>query len=185
MAEVNITPHRWSRREYDRMVESGVFAPGARLELLDGEIVDMTPQGSAHATVTQLVEEALRAAFGPGFSVRVQMPLAIDDSSEPEPDVAVVKGSPRDYLQDHPDSAMLVVEVADSTLSHDRERKKHVYARNAIPEYWIVDVGAGRVEVYRYPAGDDYASKATCTRGDRIQPLAARGVAVAVGDILP
>src|SRR5437867_4329816 len=93
---------RWTRQEYDRMVEAGVLAPGERAELIDGEVLAMTPQGSLHATAVRLAEEALRAAFGAGYDIRVQMPLALDPSSEPEPDVAVVRGSPRDYRDAHP-----------------------------------------------------------------------------------
>jgi Uma2 family endonuclease len=91
--------HRWSRNEYDRMVETGVFSPEARLELLDGEIVEMSPQKSLHASAVDLVEEVLRGGFGEGFYVRGQKPLTLDDYSEPEPDVAVVKGTIRDYAK--------------------------------------------------------------------------------------
>ena len=105
------------------MVEAGVLAPGERAELIDGEVLAMTPQGSLHATAVVLVEEALRAAFAAGYVIRVQMPLALDPSSEPEPDVAVVRGSPRDYRDAHPTSALLVVEVANATLGYDRDQK--------------------------------------------------------------
>jgi Uma2 family endonuclease len=185
MAEPTVTLHHWTRAEYDRMVEAAVFQPEARLELVEGEIVNMTPQGSFHSTITQLLNEALRDVFGKGFTVRVQMPLAVDDHSEPEPDIAVVKGAPRDYLNAHPLTALLVVEVADTTLGFDRIRKKRVYARNGIRDYWVVDVKAERLEVYRDPLGDDYASKATYGRGDRIQPLAVPGSYLEVTDLLP
>src|SRR2546427_8189165 len=85
---------RWTRQEYDRMVEAGVLAPGERAELIDGEVLAMTPQGSLHATAVVLVEEALRAAFAAGDVIRVQMPLALDPSSEPQPDVAGARGAP-------------------------------------------------------------------------------------------
>src|SRR2546427_3694659 len=112
---------RWTRQEYDRMVEAGVLAPGERAELIDGEVLAMTPQGSLHATAVVLVEEALRAAFATGYVIRAQMPLALDPSSEP--DVAVVRGSPRDYRGAHPTSALLVVEGAEATLGYDRDPK--------------------------------------------------------------
>jgi len=116
MSEPMHTLHRWTRAKYDRMVETGVFQPEARLELLDGEIIEMSPQKSPHATAVNLIAEALRGGFGTGFYVRGQMPLTLDDNSEPEPDVAVIKGNIRDYADHHPSSAVLIVEVADTTL---------------------------------------------------------------------
>ncbi|MGH7164603.1 MAG: Uma2 family endonuclease, partial [Nitrospiraceae bacterium] len=140
---------RWTRQEYDRLVVEGFFHPEERLELMEGEIVRMTPQGSLHATAIRLVEEALRAAFGTGFDVRVQMPLALTDDSEPEPDVAVVTGNPRDYRDTHPSAAVLIVEVADATVPYDRERKRALYARVGIADYWIVNLLDRRLEVFR------------------------------------
>ena len=99
----------------------------------------MTPQGSRHATGVDLVADSLRHAFRTGFHVRMQLPLAIDDYSEPEPDVAVVKGQIRNYRDAHPTSSLLVVEVSDDSLRHDRTVKQRLYARCGIPEYWILD----------------------------------------------
>ncbi|MGI9334733.1 MAG: Uma2 family endonuclease, partial [Gammaproteobacteria bacterium] len=125
-----IQRHTWSREEYERMVTAGVFHAEARLELIDGEIVNMVPQGSPHATAVLLLDNELRNICEGGFHVRVQMPLALDDSSEPEPDLAIVSGNPRDYSRAHPGSAALVVEISDTTLSYDRNTKKRLYARN-------------------------------------------------------
>jgi Uma2 family endonuclease len=183
---------RWSRSEYDRMVEAGVFAPGERAELIDGEVVAVTPQGSLHAAAVGLAEQALRAAFGPAHHVRVQMPLALDPSSEPEPDVAVVAGSPRDYRDAHPASALLVVEVADTTLAHDRERKGSLYARAGVAEYWLVNLLDGRVEVHRAPVPEPQACYGWAYRevqrsgaGELIRPLGAPQSVVRVADLLP
>lgn len=129
-----LQPHRFTREEYDRMVAAGVFAPDARLELLEGEIINMPPQKSRHATAVRLVEDALRAAFLAGFDVRTRLPLSLGDYSEPEPDVAVVKGSPRDSRDAHPSSALLVVEIAETSLDYDRRRKLPVYVRAGNPE---------------------------------------------------
>src|SRR5262245_14333663 len=104
------------------MGEAGVFQPGERVELIDGEILEMAPQKSRHAAAVTLVGDALRIAYGSGFHLRIQLPLALDPYSEPEPDVAVIVGSPRDYRDSHPTSAVLVVEVADTSLEHDRKR---------------------------------------------------------------
>jgi Uma2 family endonuclease len=112
-----------------------VFAPDMLVLLIDGEILEMTPQSRAHAVATRAVEEALRAAFPTGYNIQVQMPLALDPAAEPEPDVAVVPGSFRDYLDAHPEHAVLIVEVADTSLEFDRTRKADLYARGRIPEY--------------------------------------------------
>ena len=174
------------------MVEAGVLAPGERAELIDGEVLAMTPQGSLHATAVLLVEEALRAAFAAGYVIRVQMPLALDSSSEPEPDVAVVRGSPRDYRDAHPTSALLVVEVADTTLGYDRDQKGSLYARAGVAEYWIVKALDRQVEVCRDPApeaqaryGWAYRDVRSYASGDQISPLARPRVAVSVADIVP
>ncbi len=184
--------HRWTRQEYDRMVEAGVFAPGERVELIDGEVLAMTPQGSLHATAVRLVEEALRTAFGGGHDVRVQMPLALDPSSEPEPDVAVVQGSPRDYRDAHPTSPLLVVEVGDATLDYDRGNKASLYARAGIADYWLLNLLDRRLEVYRAPAPDPqsrygwaYRTVRSYGAGDRISPLAAPAALARVDDLLP
>ena len=111
--EEPVTTRRWSRVEYDRLVESGMF-DGERLELLDGLLVVREPQKSPHAATVALVGEALRVAFGDGWHVRSEAPVTLDDDSEPEPDAAVVPGGPRDYLRGQPARPVLIVEVADS-----------------------------------------------------------------------
>ena len=123
---------RWSRNEYEAMIAAGLFAPGERVELIDGEILTVTPQGSLHATAVRLAEDALRVSFGPGFDVRAQLPLSCDAHSLPEPDLAVVSGQPRDFRDSHPITAVLIVEIADTTLEYDRQRKGRIYARAGI-----------------------------------------------------
>jgi len=167
------------------MAESGILGPDDRVELIDGEILTMAPQKSPHATAVQLAQEALRAAFGDGFNVRPQLPLALAEMSEPEPDLAVVPGAPRDYRDSHPTTALLVVEVAETSLAFDRGVKKALYARAGIPEYWVVDLAAGAVEVYRSPRGVDYRDHRTLDERDSIAPLASAGAGVAVADLLP
>jgi len=179
-------PHMWTRLEYERLVDSGGFHPESRVELVDGEILDMPPQKSRHATAVRLVEDELRVAFGHGHDVRTQLPLAIDDHSEPEPDIAVVTGSPRDYRDAHPTTAVLIVEVAESSVEFDRTRKLALYARNGIPEYWILNLTDGVLEVHRDPAGETYASCAVLAASEQITPLHARGAyAFAVAELLP
>ena len=132
-----------------------------------------------------LVEAALRDAFGKGFYVRGQKPVAIDDRSEPEPDVAVVKGNIRDFTAHHPETALLLVEVADTTLAFDRLKKAAVYARNGIPEYWILNLRDRTLEVHRNPVGDAYADQRVLTAEQGISPLSSPGVSIEVSELMP
>jgi len=147
-----IQTRRWTRQEYERMAETGIIGPDERIELLDGDIIPMTPQNSPHAVAVGKTENALRKAFPTEHWVRVQMPLILGPHSEPDPDLAVVKGTFDDYLPEHPRAALLVVEISDTTLSRDRDRKLPLYAQAGIPEYWIVNLVDHCLEVYRDPA---------------------------------
>src|SRR5215203_3974454 len=147
----------WTRAEYARMINAGLLREGDHVELIAGEIVAKVTQNSPHATGVSLGQEALRAAFGSGYHVRVQLPLSFEPDSEPEPDLAIVVGTPRDYRDAHPASALLVIEVADSSLVFDRTWKGSLYALAAIPEYWITNLGSGLIEVYRDPGPDPAA----------------------------
>jgi Uma2 family endonuclease len=157
----------------------------ARVELLDGEIIDMSPQRSAHATSVGLVEEALRRCIEDGCHLRSQKPLALDDQSEPEPDVAVVPGSLRDYAHRHPDSALLIVEVADTSLGYDQSSKAIAYARNRIQEYWILNLRDRALEVYRGPGLQGYREQLLLDAGGQIAPLMAPACLIPVRDLLP
>lgn len=183
---------RWSREEYDRLTRIGVFSPREKVDLIDGEILEVTPQGARHATAIRLAEDALRDVAPPGYDVRPQLPLALDDFSEPEPDVAVVAGSPRTYAEQHPTSAVLVVEIADKTLEFDRGTRASLYARAGIPEYWIVDLIDGRVEVYREPAtsagacsGWTYRQAMSYAGDQQISPLFSPHTTIRVSQLLP
>ncbi len=177
--------HRWSRLEYDRMIASGVFHPEARLELIDGEIFHMTPQGSLHATAIQLVADALRAVFHENYAIRIQLPLALDDHSEPEPDIAVVTGTARDCKNVHPNTAILIVEIADASLSFDVENKRKLYARAGIPEYWIVNLIDRCVEVFKQPKPSDYLEHLTFSTGEILTPIEQQQANIEVADLLP
>jgi len=178
-------PRLWARADYERLVSAGVFGPSDRVELLEGEIIERTPEKSRHAAAIDLVAEALRRAFGPAYTIRIQHPLAVSESSEPEPDVAVVPGSARDYVEEHPRTAALVVEVADTSLEYDRSRKSRVYAEAGLAEYWIANVVGAVLEVHRDPAPAGYRSVSRLGAGQTIAPLAAPGAQVAVADLLP
>jgi Uma2 family endonuclease len=184
MAVAAIDFHRWTRDEYEQMAASGLFPPDARVELIEGIVYDMTPQSSGHTTSVHLAAGALRPAF-PGGYFRIQSPLALGVSSAPEPDVAVVAGSPRDYRDSHPSTALLVVEVADHSLLHDRQRKLPLYAAAGIPEAWILNFKQKALEVYRDPVDGIYQSRTVLRTGDSVSPLAGPGTSIPIADLLP
>jgi len=182
-----VQTYRWTREAFEKLAEVGLVDPDARLELIDGEILQkMSPQSSRHATAVLLVAEALRSVFAsPAYTVRVQLPLALGPYSEPEPDVAVVEGTPRRYREAHPSTAVLVVEVADASLQFDRTRKAALYARAGIPDYWIVNLLDGVLEVHRQPEGDAYRERLVLPSQERVRPLARPEVEIAVAELLP
>jgi Uma2 family endonuclease len=183
---------RWTRLEYERLVNLGAFLPGDRLELVGGALLVREPQGGPHFTAVGLVEDALRVAFGPGWTVRAQGPIALDDDSEPEPDNAVVSGSRRDHVRAHPSRPVLIVEVADWTLRFDRNTKASLYARAGIADYWIVNLVDHVLEVRRDPGpapkaryGHRYATTIMLRGEERVTSLSAPHAAVLVADLLP
>ena len=181
-----------TRAKYDVLVKKGAFGPDDRVELLDGLLIVREPQGSRHAVVVDLVIAALERAFGEGYYIRGDKPVALDDVSEPEPDVAVVRGHPRDYLDAHPTTPVLIVEVADSSLAEDRLRKGGLYARAGIADYWIVNLVDNVLEVYRRPErapsgrwGWKYGSVRLLRRNAVISPLVAPRAKIRVATLLP
>jgi Uma2 family endonuclease len=185
MRSATIEIHRWTRHEFEQLGSMGFFGPEERLELLDGEIFHMPPQSSFHSTSLYRAGEFLREIYAAGYVVRIQMPLAIDDHSFPEPDVAVVRGSWRDYRDRHPTTAVLVVEVADSSLLYDRERKRRRYAANGIPEYWIINLSDGCLQLYRQPVDDDYQVQRVLAPHEHVAPLTHPTAAIPVSELLP
>jgi Uma2 family endonuclease len=190
-AQVPLTVRRWRRAEYERLVEVGAFE-GEPLELIGGQLIVAEPQGSYHSGAVTKVDYAVRAVLPPGWIVRLQAPLSLDDESEPEPDLAVVPGRPGDYLDAHPARPVLVVEVAESSLRFDRERKGSLYARAQIPDYWIVNLADRVLEVYRDPTPDAsgvygwrYRTVTRLTAPADVSPLAFPAVRLAVADLLP
>jgi Uma2 family endonuclease len=185
-------PYRWTKDEYYRMVDSGLFLE-RRVELIDGEVVEMPAQFNTHAAALTLTHDALRQAFGPKYWVRVQMTLDLSPYSVPDPDVAVISGSPRGVTgRANPKSALLVVEVSESTLGFDRNRKAAIYAAAGIADYWIVNLVQRQLEVFRRPVADPaaplgwrYAPKKIYDPGDSVAPLGARKSPVAVADLFP
>ena len=192
MATYPIRSRHWTRKEYDALVKSGFFNEYEPIELLGGQLIVAEPKGSPHSIAVALTVEGLRLAFGPGWLVRVQDPIALDAESEPEPDVAVVPGRARDYLAEHPARPALLVEVAESSLAFDRGHKGSLYARAGIADYWIVNLVDAVLEVHRAPALDRSAEFGwrcldvqALRPGATVAPLARPDVTVAVADLLP
>ena len=186
MAESAPAQMRVSSERYLRLVDEGVLQVTDRVELLEGVVVAMSPISPPHAVATEKTAAALRAAVGARAVVRVQQPLHVGLSSVPEPDVAVVPGTHDDYAGRHPETALLVVEVAESTLVQDRLTKAMIYAAAGVPEYWIVNLRDDCVEVRHAPdaAVGRYLECRTVPRGGQIA-LDAFGATVAVDELLP
>ncbi|HVW27182.1 MAG TPA: Uma2 family endonuclease [Polyangiaceae bacterium] len=169
------------RVEYDKLVDLGVFED-ERIELLEGELVYMSPIGARHCSAVQKLTELLVLALHGRAVIRPQLPLAASDFSEPEPDLLV---APLDeYDTAHPCGAHLVIEVAESSLAKDRGIKRRIYAENGVPEYWIVNVVARTIEVYSQPSNGAYAHMVEYTRGDSITLAEFPDVRVRVLDIM-
>lgn len=190
MRQAPLTVRRWKRVEYDRLVELGAFEREP-IELLGGQLIVAEPQGPYHASAIERVDYAVRAVLPPGWIVRVQAPIALDEDSEPEPDVAVVRGRPGESRDAHPSHPALVIEVADASLRFDRRRKGSLYARAGLPEYWIVNLVDRVLEVYRAPVPESGAPYGWAYRSvTRLLPpavveIAAIGVTLAVAELLP
>lgn len=181
--------HRWTRQDYYKMAELGFFR-GKRVELIEGEIIEMSPMKTAHATAVRLIIDALKEVFASGFVIDSQLPMSFGKASEPEPDVAVVKGEIRDFVAAHPKTAALVVEVSDSTLRYDQTKKAGVYAKSKIREYWILNLQNRCLEVYRRPIQDKklgfvYTEIQILTEKDSVAPLVKSESKIKVADLLP
>lgn len=181
---------RWTKDEYHRLAEMGWF-DDRQVELLDGEIFEMPVPKIPHVIALDVTTEALRTAFGTGYWVSPQAPLDLTLSSEPIPDLFVVPGKARDYSA-HPTTALLVVEISDTTLAHDRNRKASLYAAARIQDYWIVNLVDRQLEVYRVPVPDPtqhfgyrYSQQTVLAPGATVGPLVLPQASILVADLLP
>ncbi|WP_206051120.1 Uma2 family endonuclease [Nocardioides speluncae] len=185
-ASIELPRRRFTVAEYEAMARTGVLREDDRVELLDGEIVVMTPIGPPHAGVVKRLNRLLVTALGEAAIVGVQDPLRLSAHSEPEPDLVVARPRSDDYTAGHPgpDDALLVIEVADSSLAVDRGVKVPLYAAAGITEVWLVDLAGAAVHVHRAPAGSAYTEIQTLRRGDTVTPLAFPDLAVELTAIL-
>lgn len=190
MTQAPLTARRWKRIEYDRLVDLGVFEDEP-LELIGGQLIVAEPKGAYHSSAVTAVDYALRAALPPGWIVRNQQPVSLDEESEPEPDLVVVPGRPGDYRHAHPVHPALAIEVAHSSLHFDRRDKGSLYARAGIEDYWIVNLVDRVLEIYRDPVSDPsavygwrYQSVTTLAPPASAVPLAFASSRIAVADLL-
>jgi Uma2 family endonuclease len=174
---------RFTPEMFHRLGELGILNDETRYELIEGDIYPMTPEGAEHAAVGTALAYRLMERRSQEWHVRAEKPLRLGES-EVIPDLAIVPGRPSDYLVRHPDTALLVIEIAHSSLPRDRLLKLPLYARTGVPEYWIVNLAERQVEVYRTPAGDSYQERQVYTAGATLAPLFAPDWTFAVYDLL-
>jgi len=175
---LNVKRRRFTVDEYARMGDAGIFAPDERVELIEGEIIKVSPQNPPHARLISRLTTRLVKLFGDTHEIRVQLPLTLGMASEPEPDFSLVRLENAEGPYRHPDVADLVIEIADSSLRFDRRRKASLYAKFGLPDYWILNTRHQRVEVHRAPTerpesayGWDYSHLTVMARGQTVSPL--------------
>jgi Uma2 family endonuclease len=181
-----LAKHWITADEFEQMGRAGIFHPDARLELLEGEIYQMSPIGSRHAACVDFLSSLFNRHFGGRVIVRVQSPIRLEDFSEPQPDVALLRWRDDFYRSAHPTPAdvLLVIEVADSTVETDRSYKVPLYARAGIPEAWLVNLPEERIELFAEPAGGDYQINMIFSRGEEVQSHGVADLRVGVSDVL-
>ncbi|MBW4439935.1 MAG: Uma2 family endonuclease [Plectolyngbya sp. WJT66-NPBG17] len=172
--------------QFHRMIEAGIIEEGDRVELIRGEIVEMASIGTRHAGGVNRLTRLFYDKFGKEVLVAPQNPVEVDEYSEPQPDIAVLRPREDFYASAHPtpEDVFLLIEVSDLTIRYDRTIKIPLYSEDNIAEAWIVDVNAERVEVYREPSATGYQSQRTFTRGQTIELLAFPEVSIAIDEIL-
>jgi Uma2 family endonuclease len=177
----------WTVQDYHRMGELGVLAAGERTELIAGQVLLMAAKGTPHVTALQLLANALRDRLGSGALIRTQDPIRLDDFSEPEPDLAVVRGQVLDYADRHPSpiEVQLLVEVADSTVRQDCGIKAKLYALANISEYWVLDLPGRQLHVFQQPGETGYGRQILLQESAQVSPIAFPEITLAVQAILP
>ena len=171
------TKHRFTAAEYHRMAETGVLSPGARVELLNGEIIDMSPIGPFHGGIVARLTKLFNRTAEGRFHVSPQNPLRLDERSEPEPDLSVVRGQIADFRHSHPTTAELVIEICVSSHEYDRS-KLRAYASMGVRECWLVLGPEQQIEVHRQPQAEQYAERAVYGPGGSVTSTAVPSFAV-------
>lgn len=181
-----VAVRRLSVQEYHQIAASGILQPDERVELLEGQIIQMAAKGTAHRAAVTRVQRLFNDRLGNRVLICLQDPVQLDDYSEPEPDIAILVPDPLDYEEHHPTASdvYLLIEVSDRTLKFDREMKAPAYARAGIAEYWVLDVNGRKLHVYRMPGADSYQSEAILSEEPTIAPLAFPDCVIAVREML-
>lgn len=183
---VGIAKHSFTAEEFERIGKAGIFRQGARLELIEGEIFEMSPIGSPHAACVNFLSRLLNRLFGDNHIVAPQNPVRLNDTSEPQPDICLLRWRDDFYRDAHPGPAdvLLLIEVADTTVLTDRSVKVPLYARAGIAETWLVNIPEERIEIYSDPAGDAYQRTEVFGRDAEARSHTVEGLAVRVGELL-
>ncbi len=177
--------HRLTVAEYHRMAETGILVQDARVELIEGEVIDMPPIGSLHAGTVDYLADVLRLPCDGRAIVRTQNPLFLSLHSEPQPDIALLRPRPDFYRSAHPTPAdvFLIVEAADTTLAYDTQIKLPLYARHGVPEVWLADLPNRRFIVHRTPTPAGFQDVQTLTDLSAVTPLLLPGVSIDLSDL--
>jgi Uma2 family endonuclease len=178
--------HRITVDEYYRMAEEGILPPDARVELIEGEVIDMAPIGTEHGSTVTHLSRILLQAVGDGADVRTQQVVRLSDRSEPQPDISLVKLRDDFYKKKHPgaEDALLLIEVSETSLRYDLEIKASLYARYKVPEYWVVDLQGRQFRLCREPKAGQYTDVTTASGPGIVTPVALPGVQIDLTRIL-
>ena len=181
-----LAAHRFTVDEYHRMAQAGVFHEDDRVELIDGQVVEMSPIGPRHAACVDRLTRRLSQQVGDRAIVRVQSPIVLGPHAAPQPDVALLRPPIERYARAHPlaPDILLVIEVADTSAEYDRSIRLPLYARAGIPESWLVDLAGDAITVYRKPGPDRYGETVTLSRAGTLRPVLLPGLEVGVDEIL-
>jgi Uma2 family endonuclease len=172
--------------EYHQMAEMGIFHPEERLELISGQIIKMAAKGTTHEAAITRTQRIFNQRLGDKVLIRTQSPIKLDDYSEPEPDIAIVKTNALDYEDHHPQPSeiFLIIEIADSSLKYDREVKTSAYAKSGIIDYWVLDLNGRKLYVYRLPNAEGYQSESILGENLTISPLAFPECKITIKELL-
>ncbi|MEW6499592.1 MAG: Uma2 family endonuclease [Cyanobacteriota bacterium] len=183
---VQLVQRQFTVAEYHRMAEAGILTEDERVELIEGEIVQMSPVGRRHASHVKRLNTLFTQLLGVRVLISVQDPVELSDRSEPQPDIALLQPRSDFYEAGHPQpkDIFLIVEVADTTVEADRQVKIPLYAGSGISEVWLVDINEQLIEIYRQPTSAGYQDIQKCRRGQRIAPQAFPEIQLAVDEVL-
>jgi Uma2 family endonuclease len=178
--------HRWTVAEYHRMAEVGLLHEDSRVELIDGEIIEMAPIGSPHGGNVKRFIRLFSKVIGDKAIIAAQDPVVLSGYSEPEPDIALLRWRADDYEQSHPhpEDVLLLIEVSDSTLRYDRDVKIPLYAKNGIPEVWLLDIQNRQLEIYREPVNGEYQQR-DCRQTGKIAPILCSDAVIDLVELFP